>query len=58
MGRQMSNYIINIIIKTLNIGDRILVHYSFRRLTPRCKAQILVLRGDQNVIKLKNKNKN
>ena len=38
MDRQMSNYIVIFPIITLNIGDELLVQYSYRRPTPICKA--------------------
>jgi len=48
----MSNYIVVVPIKTLNIDDEILVHYNYRRPTPRYKAHMLELGDDQNVIKI------
>jgi len=57
----MSSYIVFVPIKTLNVGDELLVHYSYRIPTPRCKVQSLELGDDHNVIiypgpKPKNKN--
>ena len=58
----MSIYIVFVPIKTFNVGDELLVHYNYRRPTPRRKAWSLELGDDQNVIihprtKFKNKNK-
>lgn len=50
MGRKMNNYIVVFPIKTLNVGDELLAHYSYRRPTIECKAHNLELEDDKNVI--------
>lgn len=59
----MSIYIFIVPIKTINLGDELLVYYNYKRPYSRHKAQSLELGGDYNVIirpqpKMKNKNKN
>jgi len=51
MGRKINNYIVFVPIRTLNIGDELLAHYSYKRPTSRRKAQMLELGYNQNVIK-------
>jgi len=50
MGKQMNNYIVVIPIKTLNVGDELLAHYSYRIPTLTCKVGTLQLGDDKNVI--------